>query len=361
MALQDWATYREINQQPEIWRGWADEFGGKLDASRAWVAEQNVDEIWLCGAGTSAYIGDLIAAHLGTDRRRIRAISTTDLVPCPQNFIRGGLTPLVVSFGRSGNSAETIGTLDILDQLLPNAPRLNVTCNAESLLATRPSNGPQRAIILPASTHDAGFAMTSSYTTMLLSALLVLDESTEPDDLLNLADAADTLLPNLFNLAAEMPQPTRTVFIGSGALAFAARESALKVMELAAGGIPSIWDSNLGFRHGPKSFVNDNTRIFVFLSGHPFTGQYDRDLAAEVRDQFGPDSVTTLGSQNSDIQFPEQRNDALASVLYVLAAQILATVWSHKLGLNVDNPFEGRGTLTRVVSGVKLYVPANPT
>lgn len=361
MALQDWATYREINQQPEIWRGWADEFGGKLDAFRAWVAEQNVDEIWLCGAGTSAYIGDLIAAHLGADRRRIRAISTTDLVSCPQNFIRSGLTPLVVSFGRSGNSAETIGTLDILDQLLPNAPRLNVTCNAESVLATRPSKGPQRAIILPARTHDAGFAMTSSYTTMLLSALLVLDESTEPDDLLNLADAADTLLPKLFNLAAAMPQPTRTVFIGSGALAFAARESALKVMELAAGGIPSIWDSNLGFRHGPKSFVNDNTRIFVFLSGHPFTGQYDRDLAAEVRDQFGPDSVTTLGSQNSDIQFPEQRNDALASVLNVLAAQILATVWSHKLGLNVDNPFEGRGTLTRVVSGVKLYVPANPT
>ncbi len=355
MALQDWATYREINQQPHIWRLWADEFGAQLNLLRDWVASQNADEIWLCGAGTSAYIGDLIAAHLGADPRRIRAIATTDLVSCPQNFIRDGLTPLVVSFGRSGNSTETIGTLDILDQLLPAAPRLNITCNAKSALATRQSTGPQQAIILPAKCHDEGFAMTSSYTTMLLSALLVLDETTSATDLRQLADAADILLPKLF--AHNMDMPERAVFTGSGALAFAARESALKVMELAAGDIPSIWDSNLGFRHGPKSFVNANTHVFVFLSGHGFTGQYDRDLAAEVRDQFGPNSTTTLGSENADIIIPAQNNDALTSVLYVLVAQVLATLWSHELGLNVDNPFKGRGTLTRVVSGVKLYQP----
>lgn len=355
MALQDWATYKEINQQPDIWRAWADEFGVELTALREWVVAQNPDEIWLCGAGTSAYIGDLIAAHLGADARHVRAISTTDLVSCPQNFIRKGMTPLVISFGRSGNSAETLGTLDILDRLLPDAPRLNITCNAKSALATRQSKGPQRAIILPAPCHDEGFAMTSSYTTMLLSALLVLDETTTPDALRGLADAAKTLLPKLFKLAAEMPRPARVVFTGSGALSFAARESALKVMELAAGDIPSIWDSNLGFRHGPKSFVNQDTHVFVFLSAHPYTGKYDRDLAAEVRDQFGPKSVTTLGSQNADIQFPAQSSDAVTSVLYVLAAQVFATVWSHDMGLNVDNPFEGRGTLTRVVSGVKLY------
>lgn len=81
-------------------------------------------------------------------------------------------------------------------------------------------------------------------------------------------------------------------------------------------------------------------------------------MAAEVRDQFGPHTVTTLGANpDADIVLPAQINDAAASVLYVLLAQILATVWSHKMGLNVDDPFKGRGTLTRVVSGVKLYVP----
>ncbi len=358
-ALKHWETYKEIRRQPAIWRNWADTFDARASELQDWITAQNPDEIWLCGAGTSAYIGDLVASHLGADPRRIRAISTTDFVSCPQNYIRNGLRPLIISFGRSGNSAETIGTLDILDALMPYAPRLNITCNDQSVLATRkPMSGAQEVVNLPAECHDVGFAMTSSYTTMLLSALLILDSAMDSQDLHNLAQAAEVLMDPLFMYAVEMDQPERVVFTGSGALTFAARESALKVMELAAGDIPAIWDSTLGFRHGPKSFVNDGTRGFVFLSNHPYTKQYDLDLVAEVRAQFGADMVTTVGAASTaDVVLPAQSSDAVASVLYVLVAQILATVWSDNKGLNVDDPFKGRGTLTRVVSGVKLYLP----
>ncbi|MBL1435377.1 MAG: SIS domain-containing protein [Rhodobacteraceae bacterium] len=353
--MKNSATYREIMQQPAIWRGWADDFGPKLAELRGWISAQNPDEIWLCGAGTSAYIGDLIAAALGADPRRIRAISTTDLVACPQNYIRKGLRPLVISFGRSGNSAESLGTLDLLDSFLPEAPRLNITCNGESALATRPA-AHQKAIILPAATHDAGFAMTSSYSTMLLTAILLLDEGLTPAHLTSLADRAEALLPAYFEAAQAMPRPERVVFTGSGPLAFAAREASLKVMELAAGDIPAIWDSNLGFRHGPKSFVNTDTKVFVFLSNHALTGQYDRDLAAEVRDQFGPETVLSLGA-DGDIAVPPTGNEVMDAVLFVLFSQALAVTWSHALGLNIDDPFKGRGTLTRVVSGVTLHTP----
>ena len=47
-------------------------------------------------------------------------------------------------------------------------------------------------------------------------------------------------------------------------------------------------------------------------------------------------------------------NDAWSAPLHVIVAQILAVIWSDRLGNNVDNPFSG-GTLTRVVAGVKLY------
>lgn len=352
--MQSSATYREIMQQPAIWRAWAAEFAPQLAGVQAWIAAQNPDEIWLCGAGTSAYIGDLIAAALPADPRRIRAIATTDLVACPQNYIVKGQRPLVISFGRSGNSAESLGTLDLLDRFLPDAPRINITCNGESALATRAAKH-QQVITLPAATHDAGFAMTSSYSTMLLTALAVL-EAMPLAHLASLADRAEALLPSYFEAAQTMPRPARVVFTGSGPLAMAAREAALKVMELAAGDIPAIWDSNLGFRHGPKSFINADTKHFVFLSNHPLTGQYDRDLAAEVRGQFGPNSVLTLGDYG-DIIIPRAGNDAADAVLYVLFAQALSVVWSHALGLNVDDPFKGRGTLTRVVSGVTLHTP----
>ncbi len=349
--MQTSATYKEIMQQPAIWRAWQAEFTPQLTALKAWITAQNPDEIWLCGAGTSAYIGDLIAAATPAN---IRAIATTDLVSCPQNYIRDGLRPLVISFGRSGNSAESLGTLDLLDKFLPDAPRLNITCNAKSALATRPAKH-QQVITLPAATHDAGFAMTSSYSTMLLTALMLLD-ILPPAHLTSLANRAEALLPTFFETAQTMPRPTRAVFTGSGPLAMAAREAALKVMELAAGDIPAIWDSNLGFRHGPKSFISADTKMFVYLSNHPLTGQYDRDLAAEVRGQFGPQTVLTLGA-DGDVLIPRAGNDAADALLYVLFAQALSVTWSHALGLNIDDPFKGRGTLTRVVSGVTLHTP----
>ena len=166
-SLNIWATWREIHQQPQVWRDW----GQALDMAglRGWIADQHVDNIWLCGAGTSAYIGDIIAAELP----HVRSVPSTDLVANPKAFLTGN-RPLVISFGRSGNSTESIGTLDALDALAPDAPRLHITCNPDGALATRAATGPLKVITLPEATHDAGFAMTSSFSTMLLTALALL-------------------------------------------------------------------------------------------------------------------------------------------------------------------------------------------
>lgn len=75
----------------------------------------------------------------------------------------------------------------------------------------------------------------------------------------------------------------RIVYLGSGGLQGAARESALKVLELTAGKLAAFYDSPTGFRHGPKSLVDDETLVVVFVSSHPYTRQYDLDLLAELR------------------------------------------------------------------------------
>jgi tagatose-6-phosphate ketose/aldose isomerase len=124
------------------------------------------------------------------------------------------------------------------------------------------------------------------------------------------------------------------------------------VMELSAGQIPALWDSTLGFRHGPKSFTLGATDLWLFRSAHPHTRAYDDDLATELRTQF-PQSLVTA----PDI--PQPDGDLWSASLYIALAQILAVHWSDALGLNVDDPFAGLGTLTRVVSGVKLH-PVTP-
>ncbi|KZL05437.1 putative tagatose-6-phosphate ketose/aldose isomerase [Pseudovibrio axinellae] len=360
--LTKWATTREIQAQREIWTNWGNHLSNSIEELREWVMASGATQVWFCGAGTSAYIGDVVSRALdATSVLPLRSVPSTDLVSAPQAFQRKGVVPLVVSFGRSGNSTESIGTLDLLDAVFQNAPRLNITCNKDSALATRkPASGAaQKTIILPEQCHDSGFAMTSSFTTMVLTALCVFGQENPEKIAKNmeeLGQAAEMVIAASDHLAQQLTAPQRAVFVGSGPLMFVARESALKVMELAAGQIPAIWESSLGFRHGPKSFVTAGTKVFLFISNNPHSRKYDLDLAAEIKAQFGKDTLLTIGNTNdADIRIPCLLDDGWTSVLNVLVAQWLGIFWAEELGLNVDNPFEGQGTLTRVVSGVKLY------
>jgi tagatose-6-phosphate ketose/aldose isomerase len=345
------ATFREILAQPAIWSAW----GAELPVAdlRQWIASTGAQEVWFCGAGTSAYIGDILAAGLeGRPGPRLRATPTTDIVARPHAYLCGG-PRLIVSFGRSGNSTESVGLQAALDALAPHWPRLHITCNAQSALGQDPK---AKVITLPEATHDQGFAMTSSFSTMLLTAAALFDRSLAPNDvperLKTLADTLQTLLPSFTDHARTARRPVRAVFLGSGPLAFAAREAALKVMELAAGQIPALWDSTLGFRHGPKSFTMGETDLWLFRSADPHTRAYDEDLLAELRTQFPQSRVTA-----PDV--PQPHGDLWSAPRYVALAQLLAVHWSDALGLNVDDPFAGQGTLTRVVSGVRLH-PVTP-
>ena len=339
-TLERWYTWREIHAQPAIWSDWLT----SLDVTglRKWVADQGAGEVWFCGAGTSAYVGDILAAALGRD---FRSVATTDLVSRPHHYLTGAPT-LIVNFGRSGNSTETLGTLDSLDVLAPDWPRLNITCNADGALATR---GPGQAVVLPDACNDRGFAMTSSFSTMLLTAQAVFAPNFDAGSVARLAAEASAFLSSGYCPA----RPARAVYVGSGSLAFAARESALKVMELSAGQVPALWDSTLGFRHGPKSFVTEETAIHVLISAEPHAAKYDHDLIAELRCQFPKALVTGIGP-GGDIAVNWDAG-AGAAVLAVLPAQLQGVLWATALGLNVDNPFEGQGTLTRVVDGVRLH------
>lgn len=347
------ATWSELTAQPRIWRAWAPRLKSEAAAFDAWLQNTGVDEIWLSGAGTSAYIGDAIAAGLGrVGHLSVRSVPSTDIVANPR--LLDGRKPLVISFGRSGNSAESLGVMDALDARNPEAPRLNITCNGDSALASRSGeNG--KVILLPDETHDTGFAMTSSYSTMLLTALALFEPTETENRLGQLADQAEVIIPTVAEAAEAATLPKRLVFTGSGALQFAAREAALKVLELTGGEIAAISDSSLGFRHGPKSFVIPGTDLVLFRSSDPFTARYDDDLAVELATQFPDAQRTTIGPAGQ-VDVASGR-DVWNVPLYVLWSQVTGVVWSARAGFDPDDPFKGRGTLTRVVSGVKLYDP----
>ena len=206
-------------------------------------------------------------------------------------------------------------------------------------------------INLPEETHDAGFAMTSSFSTMLLTALVLFDAPSDfPGRTAALAEQLRAIMRD--HPAASMPQ--RAVYLGAGPLALAAREAALKVMGLSAGQIPALWDSTLGFRHGPKFFATDDTAITLFQSPDHPASTYETDLAGEQLCAQFPQARTATVGPTGDTKVAMPYGALWAAPLVIATAQLDAVRWSHALGLNVDDPFVGQDTLSRVVSGVKL-------
>lgn len=362
------ATERELSRQPDVWLEAGRIVAGRraeLDAFLQPLLAQPDLRIVLTGAGSSAFVGEVAAPALARRlHRRIEAVATTDLVSDPLGRLAEDVPTLLVSFARSGDSPESLAATEVADQVLARVHHLVITCAADGRLARAHADRPASFVLLtPERSNDEGFAMTSSFTSMLLSALLAFlgDDAAA---VRAIAAAGERLLDGRARLQAlAWAGPERIVFLGSGPLVGIARESALKTLELTAGGIDTYFDSALGFRHGPKAVVDERTLVVVYVSSDPYTSRYDDDIARELRDAMGDDAVLTVrasGGTESDLVLSGLRDldDGWLAVPYVLVGQLLALTASVLAGVPTDNPFPS-GAVNRVVQGVTIH-PLEP-
>ncbi|MRV70262.1 SIS domain-containing protein [Duganella sp. FT92W] len=361
-ALGGAHTAQEIAQQPAVWRELARQLRA-LPASRLaalqTLLEDHRTQVILTGAGTSSYIGELAADTLNTAvPAQVRAIATTSLLSHPALYVEPGRPLLLVSFARSGNSPESQAVVELVRKLAPGARFLHITCNAQGRLAAAGAGRDDtHTFVLPAASCDQGFAMTSSFTAMLLAALSLLG----PDPLDVAARRIDTLAALAARWLDEQAASwhdightpvSRIVYLGSGALEGLAREAALKVLELSAGLILAVPHTPLGFRHGPKSMLNQHTLVVLFHSQDPHARRYEDDLLQELRRDRVAGAVLAL--DGAALGAPAGLSDAWLAVAYAVFAQTLALHQSVRLGLPPDNPFPD-GTVNRVVQGVTVY------
>ena len=358
------ATILEIGQQPDVWRDVAQRFDPAVADFLNDITGRPDIRIILTGAGSSAFIGEIAAAALRRHRGcRVDAIPTTDIVASPLDYLEPHTPTLMVSFGRSGNSPESIATTQLADDLVDGIWHLVLTCDPDGELGrTHRDKTDSRVVYMPERANDTGFAMTSSLTSMLLTCLLLLGPA-KADDGEPLAKAAEhvaSLQPDIKSLAQAKKQ--RFFYLGSGPLEGLAQESALKMLELTAGEAVTYFDSPLGFRHGPKSALDGDTVVIVYVSTDPYTRRYDLDIIAEIRAQLGQDAVGVISSQpipethGPAIVLPglDGFDDALVALPYLVFAQYLALFTALEHGKTPDNPFPS-GEVNRVVQGVRIY------
>jgi tagatose-6-phosphate ketose/aldose isomerase len=372
-------TSAEIAQQPEIWRRLCDVLTArKKDITGFFQKTGDLKKLRIIftGAGSSAFAGEAAACILGkVTGLRCEAIPTTDIVSSPDSLLFPGIPTLLVSFARSGNSPESSGAIGFARRIVKNLYEAAILCDGASALAGLTGESPKSlTLVMPEGTNDRGFAMTSSLTSMILAcfALFTIERLEEvTGNIRLLVENVERESRGLTGIARKWAgrDYRRFIVLGSGCCKGLAREAALKSMELTLGAVNANYDSALGFRHGPKAVIKDDTLTVHFISADPFTARYDLDLLREINEQKKGNRVIALGpaapdsGMDENISIPAQ-GYSLGAELFcgihcLVFCQLLAMFKSLELKLSTDNPAPA-GELTRVVSGVTVYSLEDP-
>ena len=370
-------TAKEIIQQPDTWRESVKNLIKNKIEIKSFIdsfLSKKEFRIILTGAGTSAFAGEVCEPYLTSLlNKRVEAIATTDLVASPKSYFIKGMPTLLISFARSGNSPEGVHAVNLASQLVDDLYQIVITCNENGKLAKNTVNDEKSLLLLmPPQTNDLGFAMTSSFTTMVLNAMAVFNINNIENfssDVDKLSNSVNDFIENNIERVTSLVNEDfeRIVYLGSSTSKGIARESALKVLELTAGKVNASYDTPLGFRHGPKSVVDDETVSVIYISNDEYTRKYDLDLAKEMLAHKKNDKVVIVGDNieedilnKADYVFNVENinytveNEVLLPLQQIIFGQMLSFLKSVNLGITPDNPCP-TGEVNRVVQGVILH------
>jgi tagatose-6-phosphate ketose/aldose isomerase len=379
-------TPAEIAQQPDTWETTLRIF--RLHQQRicdflnsVGVRDEPVQRpvVMLIGAGTSDYVGQalelLIRQKWGCE---VLTVASTDLLPNLADYVVSGRKYLWISFSRSGDSPEGVAVLEHAIEQYPEIAHIVVTCNAKARMAAV-CKASKRAcmVVLDDAVNDRSLAMTSSFTNMVVMGQCFanawsIEEYTRV--LERLVRAGKHMLTHAAEEAELIADRdyTRVCFVGGGALASVAKESALKVLEMTAGQVQAMSETVLGLRHGPMAALDTQTLFVCFVSGDERRAKYASDLLREIGEKgivgerlaVGTSAVERAIRPHCDSylcvdDMSESTGESAISDWYrpvvdVIFGQMLGLYCSVAHQLRPDSPSPD-GVINRVVQKFRIY------
>lgn len=101
----------------------------------------------------------------------------------------------MVSFLRSEGSTESMCVIDVANKFYVSVVHLAITCNENGDLSNyAKSNQNGHCIVLPQGTNDLGFAIASSFTSILLASIFLFKEKITLEEISKLNLLTQTLL-----------------------------------------------------------------------------------------------------------------------------------------------------------------------
>lgn len=370
-------TVSEIKHQPEMWKKTAAIMTSRKNEISDFMDKVTSIEglrIITTGAGSSAFIGESLQLMLANEMGlRSENIHTTDIISCPDSVLYDVPT-LLISYARSGESPESLAACKFAEKRIKDLYQIIIVCDKNSTLA-KSGYGSDRKLVLdmPPETCDKGFAMTSSVSSMALATWCLFhykEMETYANYVCILADSMEEEFDSIADMTKAVANVDyrRLIWLGTGALRGLAREACVKSMEVTDGYVHAGYDAPTGFRHGPKTVVNDETMTIHYLNNQEYSSQYDIDFINEMIAEKKGNKVVTVKPQHMKDAVKGEDYEVIYSIPTELptnsemGAYIKALVFSQMLsmfksldkGYQTDSP-SVKGDVNRVVQGIVIH------
>lgn len=299
-VLMENVTLSEIKRTPELLKQ-VESVPFKLEKGKRYL---------FVGCGSSYNLGYIAAEMLNKNGYEADVVTGGKIVAL------GDFPEADVAFfiSRTGESTETVLAAKALKKR--GIYTISIVCAKDAEL----SKTCEENIELPFADEES-VVMTGSFSTILYMILRGIKRYS--------IDGIEGFLGKSFEYVdrLELKKFSHFVFLGFDELYGLAKESALKVQEMALQWVE--FHEPLDYRHGPKATLTEKTLVVMYSKDTA----YEVELAKELK-QMGA-GVVYIGKEG-DIEIPYQ--DGFETPVRILPVQYLAYKKAVSLGLNPDKP-----------------------
>lgn len=334
-------TYNEIMKQ-------AQQLGKTKEIVQSHTFNEDaVDIVLFTGCGTSFYLAIAAARYYQSTTGEVAvAVPASELFLHTDTHILPNRKYNIICISRSGTTSEIIMALEHLNGA-KNIRTMAVTCNGDTPMAEIANE-----VIALNDISEKSVVMTQSFSNMLYALQLYAAKISQRVELMNQLEKIPTLVKIALGNGEQLKQMTedltkkRFIFLGSGAYNGLAKEATLKLKEMTQTECESY--SNLEFRHGPISIVDEATVVILFTQKE--TKDFDQALIKDIQKLGGFVGVIGIASADLEadliIRLSEEIDDLNRLVEVVPYFQLIAYQRAIFKGYDPDKP----RNLTQVVS-----------
>ena len=301
-------------------------------------------DVLLAGCGATYALALTTASLYQTQGIRSSAIPASEIYFYPQAIPEKAET--LIAFSRSGETSETLKSVEQFRQQRPEGKVIAITVNMRSSLALSSD------LVLDCSdAAETSIIETRSFSGMFLLAQLLiawLQKDTERlNGLKTLSKDLDSQSKKIIEVTkriAENSSVERFVFLGGGPLYGIAYQASLTLKECLACWAEAFHP--LEFRHGPRTTATRGAFVCLFASENDAIAQQEKLVLTEMKDQGACTLVFEEKQQvfNDFLELerfivePVAVSDCSLILVCLIFSQWLAYFKSLSTGVNPDQP-----------------------